>query len=61
MKEIAEYNNLMELVLDVGNHIYETYKREKTPSFTQRLYEEQKWRNEILKERNKKEIENENL
>ena len=47
---MAEYNNLMELVLDVGNHIYEIHKRGAT-SFTQRLYEEQKWRNEILKER----------
>ena len=36
---MAEYNNLMELVLDVGNHIYETHKRG-TPSFTQQLYEE---------------------
>lgn len=54
---MTEYNNLMELVLDVGNHIYETHKRG-TPSFTQQLYEEQKWRNEILKERNKKENEN---
>ena len=49
---MAEYNNLMELVLDVGNRIYETHKRE-TSSFIQQLYEEQKWRNEILKERNK--------
>jgi hypothetical protein len=49
---MTEYNNLMELVLDVGNHIYETHKRE-TFSFTQQLYEEQKLRNEILKERNK--------
>ena len=58
---MAEYNNLMELVLDVGNRIYETHKRE-TSSFIQQLYEEQKWRNEILKERNKKEKkENENL
>lgn len=57
---MTEYNNLMELVLDIGNHIYETHKRE-TSSFTQQLYEEQKWRNEILKERNKKEKENESV
>ena len=49
---MAEYNNLMELMLDVGNCIYETHKRE-TSSFIQQLYEEQKWRNEILKEHNK--------
>ena len=57
---MAEYKNLMELILDVGNHIYETHKRG-IPSFTKQLYEEQKWRNEILKERDKKEIEDENL
>lgn len=51
---MAEYNNLMKLVTDVGNRIYETHKRG-IPSFTQQLYEEQKLRNEILKERNKKE------
>ena len=45
---MTEYNNLMELVLDVENHIYETG----TLSFIQ-LYEEQKLRNEILKERDK--------
>ena len=57
---MAEYNNLMELILDVENHIYETHKKG-MPSFTQQLYEEQKLRNKILKECNKKEIENENL
>lgn len=57
---MTKYKNLMELVLDVGNRIYETHKRG-TPSFIQQLYEEQKLRNEILKERNKKEKENENL
>lgn len=49
---MTEYKNLMELVLDVGNHIYETYKRP-TFSFTQQLYEEQKWRKKMLEERNK--------
>lgn len=57
---MTENKNLMEVVLDVGNRIYETHKRE-TPSFTQQLYEEQKLRNEILKERDKKEIENERV
>ena len=57
---MAEYNNLMKLVLDVGNHIYETHKRE-TSSFIQQLYEEQKWRKKMMEERNKKEKENENL
>ena len=58
---MTEYKNLMELVLDVGNRIYETHKRPRY-SFVQQLYEEQKLRNEILKERDKKkEVTNESV
>ena len=54
-----DFENLMKSI-EVDKFIWENCKRG-TPSFTQQLYEEQKWRNEILKERNKKEIENERV
>lgn len=57
-----DFENLMKSIEEVDKFIWENCKRG-TPSFTQRLYEEQIWRKKMLEERDKKEkeIENESI